>query len=289
MFKSLLGDLRYIWKNPLTIAGLSGVIILIIIAILAPWVSPYPKHALGTTNIKDKLIPPNATHLFGTDELGRDVFTRVVYGTGISLRVGILAIGLALLIGVPLGVVAGYSGGRIDDVVMRVTDVFLSFPPLLLAMAISVTLGPSLQNAMIAIGIAWWPWYTRLLRGEATSVKERSFIEAARSLGASKIKVVFKHVLPNCLTPIMIQASMDFGSVILTSASLSFLGLGAQPPTPEWGLMVSTGRTYFLTQWWIVTFPGIAIFVTVLSFNLMGDGLREILDPKMRRQIGKKY
>ncbi len=285
MFKSLLEDFRYIGKNPLTIAGLSGVLILLIVAILSPWIAPYPQHATGTTSIKDKLIPPGRGHFFGTDELGRDVFTRVLYGTRISFKVGVLAIGLALLIGMPLGVIAGYSGGILDEVLMRITDIFLSFPPLLLAMAISVTLGPSLQNAMIAIAIAWWPWYTRLLRGEATSVKERSFIEAARSLGASNAKVVFKHVLPNCLTPIMIQASMDFGSVILTSASLSFLGLGAQPPTPEWGLMVSTGRTYFLTQWWIVTFPGIAIFFAVLSFNLMGDGLREILDPKMRRRI----
>jgi len=199
------------------------------------------------------------------------------------LQVGAIAIGLALTIGVPLGVVAGYSGGMLDEVIMRITDVFLSFPPLLLAMAISSLLGPNLINAMIAIAIAWWPWYTRLLRSEAISVRERDFVQAARAMGASQGKIVFKHVLPNCLTPIVIQASMDFGSIMLTSAALSFLGLGAQPPTPEWGLMVSTGRTYFLTNWWIVTFPGLAIFIAVLSFNLVGDGLREILDPKMRR------
>jgi peptide/nickel transport system permease protein len=167
---------------------------------------------------------------------------------------------------------------------MRITDVFLSFPPLLLAMAISTLLGPNLINAMIAIAIAWWPWYTRLMRSEAISVRERDFVQAATAMGASRGEIVFKHVLPNCLTPIIIQASMDFGSIILTSAALSFLGLGAQPPTPEWGLMVSTGRTFFLTNWWIVTFPGLAIFMTVLSFNLVGDGLREILDPKMRRR-----
>ncbi|MCK4411370.1 ABC transporter permease, partial [Candidatus Bipolaricaulota bacterium] len=213
----------------------------------------------------------------------RDVFSRVLYGSRLSLQVGAIAIGLALTIGVPLGVVAGYSGGMLDEVIMRITDVFLSFPPLLLAMAISTLLGPNLINAMIAIAIAWWPWYTRLLRSEAISVRERDFVQAARAMGASQGKIVFKHVLPNCLTPIVIQASMDFGSIMLTSAALSFLGLGAQPPTPEWGLMVSTGRTYFLTNWWIVTFPGLAIFIAVLSFNLVGDGLREILDPKMRR------
>jgi peptide/nickel transport system permease protein len=181
-------------------------------------------------------------------------------------------------------VIAGYSGGKVDELIMRVTDVFLSFPTLLLAMAISAMLGPTLRNAMIAIAISWWPWYTRLLRSEAVSVKERDFVEAARAMGAPWGKIVFKHILPNCLAPIIVQGSMDFGSIILTSASLSFLGLGAQPPTPEWGLMISTSRTFFLTHWWIVTFPGLAIFIAVLSFNLVGDGLREILDPKMRRR-----
>jgi len=250
--------------------------------LLAPLIVPFP-HDTVETHIKDRFHSPSLKYFFGTDELGRDVFSRVLTGTRISLQVGVIAIGIALLIGVPLGVVAGYAGGALDEVIMRITDVFLSFPPLLLAMAISTLLGPNLTNAMIAIAIAWWPWYTRLLRSEAISVRERDYVQAAKAMGASRGKIVFKHVLPNCLTPIIIQASMDFGSIILTSAALSFLGLGAQPPTPEWGLMVSTGRTFFLTNWWIVTFPGLAIFVTVLSFNLVGDGLREILDPKMRR------
>lgn len=264
--------------------GSAAVLILVLIAIFAPWLAPYPEDSLGATRIKEKFRPPSLQHLFGTDELGRDVLSRVLYGSRVSLEVGALAIGLALLIGIPLGVIAGYSGGKIDELIMRITDVFLSFPTLLLAMAISAMLGPTLRNAMIAIAISWWPWYTRLLRSEAVSVKERDFVEAARAMGASWGKIVFRHILPNCLAPVIVQGSMDFGSIILTSASLSFLGLGAQPPTPEWGLMISTSRTFFLTHWWIVTFPGLAIFIAVLSFNLVGDGLREILDPKMRRR-----
>lgn len=279
----MVRGLRLVVRNPLTATGISIVLLLILVALLAPWIAPYPDDVVKT-HIKERFHSPSLAHPLGTDELGRDVFSRVVYGSRISLEVGILAIGLALLIGIPLGVIAGYSGGSIDEVIMRVTDTFLSFPSLLLAMAISAMLGPNLRNAMIAIAISWWPWYTRLLRSEAISVKERDFVVAARAIGAPWGKVIFKHVLPNSLTPIIIQASMDFGGVILTCASLSFLGLGAQPPTPEWGLMISTGRTFFLTHWWIVTFPGIAIFITVLSFNLVGDGLREILDPKMRRR-----
>lgn len=282
MSKRLPRTVRLILKNRLTTMGLSVVFLLVLIALLAPLIVPFPQDNIET-HIEDRFQSPSPQHLFGTDELGRDVFSRVLYGSRLSLQVGAIAIGLALTIGVPLGVVAGYSGGMLDEVIMRITDVFLSFPPLLLAMAISTLLGPNLVNAMIAIAIAWWPWYTRLLRSEAISVRERDYVQAARAMGASPGKIVFRHVLPNCLTPIVIQASMDFGSIMLTSAALSFLGLGAQPPTPEWGLMVSTGRTFFLTHWWIVTFPGLAIFIAVLSFNLVGDGLREILDPKMRR------
>jgi peptide/nickel transport system permease protein len=275
---------RLVRRNPLTAAGSSVVLLIILVAVLAPWIAPHPEDALSATHIKNKFRPPCLSHPFGTDELGRDILSRVVYGTRISLRIGALAIGLALAIGVPLGVIGGYAGGAVDELIMRVVDVFLSFPPLLLALAISAMLGPTLTNVMIAIAIAWWPWYTRLLRSEAVSIRERDYVQAARAMGASWQRIVFKHVLPNGITPIIIQASMDFGSIILTSASLSFLGLGAQPPTPEWGLMVSVGRTYFLTHWWIVTFPGLAIFITVLAFNLVGDGLREILDPKLRRR-----
>ena len=271
-------------KNKVSLLGLLIIGIFLFTAIFAPILAPYPKHAQEYTNMKEQLQPPNQEHLLGTDSMGRDVLSRIIYGTRISLQVGLLAIGIALVIGVPLGVIAGTFGGYVDEVIMRVVDTFLSFPPLLLALAISSILGPSLRNAMIAISIAWWPWYTRIIRGEAVSVKEKPFVEAAKSIGEGKIKIAFRHILPNTITPIIVQSSMDFGSIIITSASLSFLGLGAQPPQPSWGLMISSQRVYFLTHWWVVTFPGLAILVTVLGFNLMGDGLRDIYDPKTRRR-----
>ncbi len=275
-------DLYLLRKNVLSMAGLVVVVLLVLAAAVAPVLAPYPADAGTQVHMSQQLLPPSWAHLFGTDEMGRDIFSRVLYGARISLGIGVFTIGLALLIGVPLGLVAGYAGGVVDEVIMRVTDVFLSFPPLLLATAVSAMLGPSLVNAMIAIAIAWWPWYTRLIRGQAVSLRERGFVEAARATGVSHLTIVFRHILPNAVAPVIVQASMDFGSVILEAASLSFLGLGAQPPEPEWGLMVSLGRNFFLTDWWYVTFPGLAILITVLGFNLLGDGLREILDPKTR-------
>ena len=274
--------LRLIRRNPLTLTGLSIVLLLILVAVLAPWLAPYPSH-VNTSDIASKFQSPSTTHLCGTDELGRDIFSRLLFGCRISLIVGLLTIGLSLLIGLPLGVIAGYSGGWIDETIMRISDMVLSFPSLLLAMAITAMLGPNLKNAMIAIAVSWWPWYTRLLRSEAISVREKDYIAAARAMGASWARIIFKHVLRNSLTPLIIQVSVDFGAIIMTCAALSFLGLGAQPPTPEWGLMINTGRDFFLNSWWIITFPGIAIFITVLSFNLLGDGAREILDPKLSR------
>jgi len=277
------GQVRWMWRrarrNPLTLAGLSVVAIMVLLSVLAPWIAPYPRD-VSAVHPSERFQPPSRTHWFGTDELGRDILSRVIFGTRISLRVGSLVVALALAIGLPLGIVAGTFGGVLDEVLMRITDVFLSFPPLLLAMAISAILGASLVNVMIAIAIAWWPWYARLVRAEAVSIRERAYVEAARAAGASWRRIMWRHILPNSLAPVIVQASMDFGSVILTSASLSFLGLGAQSPTPEWGLMINIGRTFFLTHWWIVTFPGLAILIAVLAFNLTGDGLREILDPK---------
>lgn len=270
-------------RNKLQLISLIVITLLVLIAIFAPIIAPYPGHAISETNPIDKLQPPSARYWFGTDELGRDMLSRVIYGTRISLQTALIAVGLALLIGVPLGAIAGGLGGVVDEVIMRITDVFLSFPPLLLAIAIAAFLGPNLRNAMLAIAISWWPWYTRIIRGQAVSIRERQFVRAARAIGTPRTSIIFKHILPNTFAPVIVQASMDIGGVILTIASLSFLGLGAQPPTPEWGLLISTSRTYFLNAWWYSTFPGLAIFITVLVFNLIGDGFREVLDPKTRK------
>lgn len=270
-------------RNKLTRISLMIVLFLIAIALISPWIVPFPDHIELEVNPQDKLLPPSSQYYFGTDELGRDIFSRVLFGTRISLQTAIIAVFLSLIIGIPLGAIAGALGGKIDELIMRITDIFLSFPPLLLAIAIAAVLGPSLHNAMIAIAVTWWPWYTRLVRGQAISLKERQFIKAAEAIGTSQFKMIFNHIVPNCISPVIVQASMDMGGVILTISSLSFLGLGAQPPTPEWGLMISTSRNYFLNAWWYSIYPGIAIFITVLAFNLLGDGLREILDPKTRK------
>lgn len=276
-------SLYLLTRNRLQLASLIIIVLLVLIAIFAPVISPYPEHAISATNPDDKLLPPSSQYLFGTDELGRDMFSRVIFGTRISLQTALIAVGLALLIGMPLGAIAGGFGGAVDEVIMRITDVFLSFPPLLLAIAIAAFLGPNLENAMLAIAVSWWPWYTRIIRGQAVSIRERQFVRAARAIGAPMSRIIFKHIMPNTLAPVIVQASMDIGGVILTIASLSFLGLGAQPPIPEWGLLISTSRTYFLNAWWYSTFPGVAIFITVLVFNLIGDGIREVLDPRTRK------
>lgn len=281
--KELKFSIYLLNRNKLTQTSMFVVLALFIIAIIAPYIVPYPTHIDLETNPQDKLLPPSSQYFFGTDELGRDIFSRVLYGTRISLNTAVFAVGLALLIGIPLGAFAGTLGGYIDEIIMRITDIFLSFPPLLLAITISAILGPSLQNAMLSIALSWWPWYTRLIRGQAISLKERKFVKAAEAIGTSPMKIIFSHIIPNCISPVIVQASMDMGGVILTIASLSFLGLGAQPPTPEWGLLISTSRNYFLNAWWYSIFPGLAIFITVLAFNLLGDGLREILDPKTRK------
>jgi peptide/nickel transport system permease protein len=270
-------------RNRLQRISLIVIVLLVLVAIFAPWISPFPTHAISATNPDDKLLAPSAKYIFGTDELGRDLLSRVIFGTRISLQTALVAVGLALLIGVPLGAIAGGLGGAADEIIMRITDVFLSFPPLLLAIAIAAFLGPNLQNAMLAIAISWWPWYTRIVRGQAVSIRERQFVRAARAIGTPMPQIIFKHIMPNTMAPVIVQASMDIGGVILTIASLSFLGLGAQAPTPEWGLLISTSRTYFLNAWWYSTFPGIAIFITVLVFNLVGDGIREVLDPRTRK------
>jgi peptide/nickel transport system permease protein len=209
----------------------------------------------------------------------------VVIGTRLSLQIGLIIIFVAMGIGVPLGILAGYMGGWVNNLVMRITDIFLSVPGLLLALAIVGALGPGIKNAMIALSIVWWPGYVRLVQGKTLSLREEPFVEAARSIGASRFRIIFKHILPNCTSPIIVKASMDMGMAILFAANLGFIGVGAQPPEPEWGAMISVGRNYLPDRWWMATFPGLAILVTVLGFNLLGDGLRDVLDPQSRGQI----
>jgi len=281
--ETLKEHLYLLKQNKLTFVALIIILSLVIIAIIAPIIAPIPSHIYGDVNPQDKLLAPSRVYFFGTDEAGRDLFSRVLYGTRISLLGSLTTVVMALLIGVPLGLMAGFYGGFIDELIMRILDMFLSFPPLLLAMVIAAFLGPSLQNAILSLIISWWPWYARLTRGQVVSIKEREFVRAAHAIGTPSWQIMFKHILPNCISPVIVQASMDLGGVVLTLAALSFLGLGAQAPTPEWGLIVNTSRTYFLKAWWYSVFPGMAIFITVLCFNLLGDGLREVLDPKTKK------
>jgi len=269
-------------RNSSAMLGLGIVIVFLITAAIGPWVVPYPEDAQGTIHLEIKLLPPSAAHWFGTDEVGDDVLTRVIIGARVSLQIGLIVTGIAILIGVPLGLIAGLVGGRTDEVIMRFTDVFLSVPGLILAIAIVGALGPGIQNAMLALSLVWWPGYVRLVQAKTLSLKNSIYVDAARSMGASNMRIVFVHILPNCSSPIVVKASMDMGLAILGAASLGFLGLGAQPPFPEWGAMISYGRNYLPDWWWYSFFPGLCIFLTVLGFNLMGDGLRDILDPRSR-------
>lgn len=269
-------------RNLLTRFSFYAVLILLLIGLLAPLFLPAAQHVHQATNPTEKLLGPSLKHPFGTDELGRDLFKKVLLGTRISLQTALVAVSCAVLIGVPLGAAAGFFGGLIDEIMMRITDIFLSFPPLLLAMSIAAFMGPSLRNATLAIAVAWWPWFARIVRGQAVSMRERQFVRAAEAIGTPSYRIIYKHIIPNCIAPIIVQSTMDLGAVILTISSLSFLGLGAQPPQPEWGLIVSTSRNYFLNAWWYSIFPGAAIAFTVLVFNLLGDGLREIMDPRTR-------
>lgn len=267
------------------IASISAIVILLLLAlaILAPLLTPYAREGLGDPNITNKFIVPSLEHPFGTDSLGRDLLARVLFGARTSLSMGLLVVIFAVIIGTPLGAVAGYYGGWIDEVIMRVTDIFLAFPPLLLAVAIAAALGPGYVNAVIAIALTWWPWYTRLVRAQALSLRERDFVEAARGIGVNNLTIIRRHILPNVLTPVLVQSTIDIGSAILTVAGLSFIGLGPQAPMPDWGVMVNEGRLYVQSgRWWLVTFPGLAIFFTALAFNLLGDGVRDATDPRTR-------
>ncbi len=270
---------RRLARSPNLVVG-SVVLALVLGAAVFAWqLAPYSPTDQTFT---DQLRAPSAAHVFGTDEFGRDIFSRVVFGARVALVVGILADGIAALLGIVLGIIAGYYGGWVDATVMRVVDVMLAFPYLLLAMIVVAILGPSLTNAMIAIGIVYTPQFSRLVRGAVLAIRSQEFVEAASALGAGAVRILGRHLLPNILSPIIVMATLTVGFTIVETAGLSFLGLGASPPTPEWGSMLATGRSYMLTAPWIATFPGIAILVTVVGFNLIGDGLRDLLDPRLR-------
>jgi peptide/nickel transport system permease protein len=276
---------RRFLKNPLSASGFVIAALLVLIALTARLWVPYPQDILTAKRMDQNLLPPSATYWMGTDHLGRDIFSRVMVGSGLSLEVGVTVVLLAASIGTFIGALAGYYGGWIDQLTMRITDGFLAFPSLVLALGVAAALGPSLMNALLSITVTWWPWYARLVRAQTLSVVNQEFIESARALGAGKFRILLTHILPNVLVPVIVQASLDFGYVVLTATSLSFLGLGAQKPFPEWGLMVSEGKTVFPAAWWVSIFPGLAIFITVIAFNLLGDGIREILDPRLRNRI----
>lgn len=284
-FKELGFMLRAFRRDPLAVASLVVIVLFILGAILAPVLTPYPEQGRGAPNILEKFQPPSRTHPLGTDYLGRDVWARLLFGGRSSLSIGLLVVSVASIIGIPLGAVAGYFGGWIDNVLMRITDIFLAFPPLLLAIAIAAGLGASFVNAMIAIAFTWWPWYARLVRAQTLSLREEYFVEAARSIGVSDVTIITRHILPNVLTPVLVQATMDIGSAILTGAAMSFIGLGVQPPAPDWGKMISTGRIYFIERPWFAGSAGAAIFLVTLAFNLLGDAVRDVVDPRTRRAV----
>jgi peptide/nickel transport system permease protein len=269
-------------RSPLTIAGLALMLVLALAALSAP-ILPLPSPI--EQSLAERLRPPSPAHPLGTDQLGRDILSRLIYGARISLTVGVAVVISAGVVGSLIGLVAGYRGGWFDEILMRITDVFFAFPPLILAMAIASALGPSLNNAMIAVAVVIWPIYARLIRAQVLTLRELEYIQAARSIGAPTWRILTRHLLPNALSPILVQASFDMGTAILAAAGLSFIGFGAQPPTPEWGVMISEGRQYISTQSWLSAFPGVAILLTVAAFNLIGDGLRDALDPRLRKSL----
>jgi peptide/nickel transport system permease protein len=277
------GQLAIVWRqlrrNKGAIVGGVVVLIEILVAILAPFLAPYdPLEQI----LPDALTPPSRKHLLGTDEVGRDILSRIIFGTRISLRIGLISVGIASVLGVALGLVAGYYGGRLDDVILRAMDIWLAFPGILLALAIIAVLGPSIFNVMIAVGFSAIPTYVRLTRGSVLTAREMEYVISARAVGCRGPHIMARHILPNVLAPVIVLSTLGVAGAILSAAALSYIGLGAQPPTPEWGAILSTGRQFMRRAWWLTTFPGVAIMITVLGINMFGDGLRDALDPRLR-------
>lgn len=269
-----------LYKNKMALLSFGFLVFLILVALLADVIAPY---SYEEQNLDEMLVGPNSAHWFGTDEYGRDILSRIIYGSRISLEVGFVAVFFSVTIGGIIGAISGYYGKKIDNILMRSMDILLAIPGILLAIAIVNVLGPGLMNVMIAVGIASIPTYARIVRASVLSIREQEFVESARAIGENDFSIIFRYILPNSLAPIIVQATLGVAWAILSAAGLSFLGLGLQPPTPEWGAMLSAGRQYIFDAWWITTFPGLAIVLVVLALNIFGDGIRDALDPKLRK------
>lgn len=281
-FRAEPGSAR--WRYRRSGFGMAAVAIIALVtfgAVFAPWLTPYADQGRGTPDLPSRLQGPSASHWFGTDDLGRDVLARLLFGARTALLIAVGVVVIAVVIGVVVGAVAGYFGRWVDEVLMRITDTFLAFPPLLLAVIVAAALGASVRNTIIAIAVSWWPWYARQVRSQVLSLRQRPFVQAAKALGVSDIRIIRHHVIPNAMAPVWVQATADLGAAVLTAAGLSFVGLGPRPPTADWGVMIADGRQYVLGgQWWIAGFAGIAITVIALAFNLVGDVVRDVTDPK---------
>lgn len=272
--------LSLLLHNRLAALGLTFILIWTVVAVIAPWIAPQDPYV---TDMANRLQAPSGSHWFGTDNFGRDILSRVLYGARISIWTGLIAVSISFVIGVPLGGIAAYYGGRTGTIIMRLMDVLLSFPSLVLSMALAASIGAGLTSAMIAVGIVGIPEFARLMFGQTVSLREKEYIEASRAIGVKNTTILYRHILPNALAPLMVQATLGMGFAILTASSLSFLGLGVKPPIAEWGAMISEGREYIISgQWWLVTFPGLSIATSILGFNLLGDGFRDVLDPRLR-------
>ncbi len=270
---------RQIRRDPATVAGIVIVVMLVLVVLFPQWVATADPTSM---EVRAKLSPPSLQHLFGTDHFGRDLYSRVVHGARISLIAGVVTVVIAAVIGTIVGGIAGQTGGRVEMVLMRFTDLFLAFPFLIIALVIAAVLGRSINNAVLGLALVWWAQYARLIRGQVLALRERQFIEAARVIGASEPRILVRHILPGTVSPLLVKASLDVGQAILATASMSFLGLGAAPPSPEWGALITEGRNYLQDAWWYISFPGLAMIVAVLGFNLLGDAIRDMLDPRIQ-------
>lgn len=270
-------------RSALSMTGLAIVLLLAVLAVFGPWLAPYPEHIAGGVSTAARFGPPSAQHWFGTNEMGQDVLSLVLGGARVSVLAGLAVVLLGALVGTVVGAVAGYAGGWTDEILMRLTDLKLTIPGLILAMAVAAALGPGIVNMVFAIALSWWPGYARLVRGEVMSRKQDLYVTAARAVGAGPARIVFRHILPNVMTPVIVKMSLDMGFAILTVASLGLIGIGVKPPTPEWGSLLSVARSYMPDFWWTAIFPGLAILLAVFGFNVLGDGLRDVFDPRSRR------